>query len=309
MSDHWACLDLKYEWWYTEHRVVCISDCPCHLTLYSTSIPPRKHAVSRVLRGLKIPWSTYFCFVSYIGYEQHEVGDTTTHTFLIYDWQYLDTRWFCITGTIAGVKSLSSSPIFKHRRPNYLKAYHRNTSGYLLYTVGDYWTQHDSPVANWMNTGYPSRYLTGQLIPPNTLRVVRSAFFYDTTPLPPNCTLFDSRLVMNALRTATPAFDLVIVPGWRLSEPLVMADFGNILTEPSECARFDPLTFLGPNYVSLTKFGTQSIRRGAITAFGLLSSRDREPVPPTGLEYSYIYRTWDGRGYWPYLEVAWYPSK
>lgn len=305
MTEHWACLDLKYLWWYTEHRVVCTSDVPCHLTLYKTDQPPRKHPLTRVLRGLEIPWSVYFCFVSYIGHEQVESGDTLTHTFRIYDWPFLATRWFCITGDIGGVQSPSASPVFKHRRPYCLTCYHLSTSGYLMLTYGNYAAQHDSLFANSITSGYPTRYITGQWIPPNTLRVVRAAFWFDTTPLPLNCTLFDSRLVMFAIRNSATVFELVIVPGWYLHQPLSMTDFHQILVEPSPCASFDPKTFLGPDEVPLGTFGTQTIRRGAHTAFGVISSLDMQYQEPSGLEYAYIYRTTPGPS--PYLQVAWYP--
>ncbi len=68
---------------------VCIglaTNSPTHMTLYWTDIEPRKHPVTRVVRGLVVPWYTYFCFVAWRAVEQLEPGDTLYHSFSLSGW-------------------------------------------------------------------------------------------------------------------------------------------------------------------------------------------------------------------------------
>ncbi|GAH77228.1 unnamed protein product, partial [marine sediment metagenome] len=58
-----------------------------------------------------------FCFVVYEDNEQVEAGDTLTHTWLKAAWPVCETRWFYFIGNIAGVGSVSESPIFKFHFP------------------------------------------------------------------------------------------------------------------------------------------------------------------------------------------------
>lgn len=90
---------------------------PCHLFCYYTDIKPDIHKNSRTLRGLKVPWGAYFCFVAWNTIEQIEPGDTLIHTFSIPDWSYCQTLYFCFKGTVASIDSPSISPIFQHHHP------------------------------------------------------------------------------------------------------------------------------------------------------------------------------------------------
>ena len=59
---------------------------PCHLTCYYTDKKPLKHHTERTVRGLTVPWATYFCFVAWKSKEQNELGDTMYHTFTFDEW-------------------------------------------------------------------------------------------------------------------------------------------------------------------------------------------------------------------------------
>lgn len=87
---------------------------PCHLWLYHTQVPPRKHPSAGETRGLKIPWYIYFCFVAYQILEQSEPGDTLYHTFVARDWLPGQTHWFALRGEVDTILSPSLSAIMKH---------------------------------------------------------------------------------------------------------------------------------------------------------------------------------------------------
>lgn len=97
------------------YEIVLTTDRPCHLWLYWTMNPPWVHRITRLERGLSVPWDAYWCYTSWTLIEQDEGGDTTTHTFQWPGWVNCQTKYFRFHGTIGGVNSPSDSPIFwKH---------------------------------------------------------------------------------------------------------------------------------------------------------------------------------------------------
>lgn len=91
----------------------CLStSVPCHLTCYWTDVEPRKHRTTRTVRGLDVPWNTYYCFVAWREVEQTEPGDTLYHTFDITPWPLGERRWFTFRGEVDDVQSPSVGPIF-----------------------------------------------------------------------------------------------------------------------------------------------------------------------------------------------------
>jgi len=114
---NFAVLDSRY---FTFDLGVIIripTNVPCHLTCYWTGKTPLKHHTTRVIRGLTVPWQTYFCFVGWHAVEQQEYGCTLYHTFHLPDWQVGETRWFTFRGTVDLVDSPSVGPIFKQTNP------------------------------------------------------------------------------------------------------------------------------------------------------------------------------------------------
>lgn len=93
---------------------------PCHLTCYYTDKTPLKHHTSRVVRGLAVPWATYFCFVGWKAVEQTEPGDSLYHTFEIPEWEQCQTKWFTFRGNVDEELSPSIGPIFKHHHSGIL---------------------------------------------------------------------------------------------------------------------------------------------------------------------------------------------
>ena len=73
---------------------------------------PKIHNIPVNRRGILIRSDLYFCFDVYEDNEQLEPGDTLIHTFDKPDWPYCQTRWFYFHGTIDGIASKSTSPVF-----------------------------------------------------------------------------------------------------------------------------------------------------------------------------------------------------
>lgn len=114
---------------------VCISlatNVPCHLTCYWTPNQPKKHPITRVVRGLNVPWYTYFCFTGWHAHEQEEPGDTLYHSFLLPDWPLSQKRYFTFRGDVDGILSPSVGPIFDHTNeggPPYAAIFRPNAPG------------------------------------------------------------------------------------------------------------------------------------------------------------------------------------
>jgi len=114
---HFAVMAIYYFHFSDFVVITCTTNNPCHLTCYYTEKEPVRHATSRVVRGLALPWGAYWCFVAWNKVEQLEPGDTLTHTFKIHDWLYCQTKWLCFRGTVAGELSPSVSALLKHHHP------------------------------------------------------------------------------------------------------------------------------------------------------------------------------------------------
>ncbi|MBA7554844.1 hypothetical protein ES705_47480 [subsurface metagenome] len=114
---HFAVLAITYAPAIDSVFITCVTNNRCHLWCYYTDKQPLRHATSRVVRGLSLPWGAYWCFVAWKSVEQQEVGDTNFHTFEVPDWSYCQTKWFTFRGTVAGEVSPSVSALFQYHHP------------------------------------------------------------------------------------------------------------------------------------------------------------------------------------------------
>jgi len=83
---HFAVLSVAFYHFPISLYLTSISNNPCHLTCYYTDNEPVRHATSRVVRGLALPWGAYWCFSGWKTIEQLEPGDTLDHTFYFPEW-------------------------------------------------------------------------------------------------------------------------------------------------------------------------------------------------------------------------------
>jgi len=115
--NNFAVLTISYRHFTNASLIINTTDTPCHLTCYYTAEKPGRHKTTLTRRGVTLPWGAYFCFVAWKSVEQSEVGDSLTHTFAIPDWQLGQTLWLAFRGTVSGVLSPSTSPVFEHLHP------------------------------------------------------------------------------------------------------------------------------------------------------------------------------------------------
>jgi len=169
--NNFAVLDLAYTH-YDAGIYICVkTDIPCHLTLYHTASPPRRHKTSRTDRGLTLPWGAYFCFVAWTAAEQEQDGDTLYHLFNVFPWMVLTTKWFTFRGTIGGELSPSVSAIFEHSHPGGLpmivdlRPYFPGDLCAITREVGDpcpdHWKNVDDIVPDEDDTYVEQYYFTG----------------------------------------------------------------------------------------------------------------------------------------------------
>ena len=88
---------------------------PCSLSCFHTYIFPEKHPLSRVVRGVSLPWGTRFCFVNPDETPQETPGDTLEHKFVLKALTPDKLIHFVMAGSVDGDPSPSITPIFTHR--------------------------------------------------------------------------------------------------------------------------------------------------------------------------------------------------
>jgi len=98
------------------YKIIIQTDVACHLWMRWTLVEPQEHPITVFRRGVAFRADKYFCFDVYEDNEQEEAGDTLLHTFIKSPWQHCETRYFYFHGSVAGVASKSTSPIFKKHR-------------------------------------------------------------------------------------------------------------------------------------------------------------------------------------------------
>jgi len=115
MLEHWYPVSIAQTELSGGFSIVLTTDVPCHLWLCWTSKVPWVHRVTRLERGLTVPWDSYWCYVVWHVIDQDEPGDTLIHTYTWLGWQVCQTKYFRFHGKICGEVSPSDSPIFwKH---------------------------------------------------------------------------------------------------------------------------------------------------------------------------------------------------
>ena len=302
---HFAVLEVSYSHFETSIVITCTTNNPCHLTLYYTDKEPLRHATSRVVRGLSLPWGAYWCFVAWNSVEQQEAGDTYIHTFEVPDWSYCQTKWFTFRGTVAGEVSPSVSALLKHHHPGLpiIKAFIARTSDGYLDTgiwIYDYLTAHDGTTAYAYDTG--ETWWVGQEFNQGWYIVDRAGLFFDTSEIPAGAKILSATLSYYVSAKYGWDYDIVIVSGEDLSEPLQPHHYHDLLdnivslgSAPAE----DRYRF---QHIPLNELGLTHINKAGLTKLALRTNEDIDAIPPTAWQlqraYSAEYRTK------PYLTVS-----
>lgn len=300
---------LTYIQTLTGLKIVLGTNVPCHLYLYWTTTEPLKHPLTRVRRGLAVPWYTRYCFVNYHENEQEEPGDTLYHTFIKEPWPVCETRWFTIRGNIDEELSPSVGPIFKKHRallPITITVYpdnHPETTsvdgivGYR-YDPGIPWDEIHNAEGNYavddvtpmniyaIHASYPFEGWKG---------IIRSIFLFDTSIIPPGATILNAKVEhygVNKFIFALPGLSVAIFSSNPASNTqLIPADYQTLATTPlSNEISYDDFNPAGWNTFTLNAAGLAAITPGGITKLGAREANYDAPniAPPwQGLAQNY----------------------
>jgi hypothetical protein len=139
--------------------------------------------------------------------------------------------------------------------------------------------------------------------------VQRSALFFDTSSLPDDTTIVAATLSLNGYAdNSDTEFDITVVDGSLLNDPLVAGDYGDLLNQTTSGGVLNTLSFttIGYNNIPLNAFGIGWISKTGMTKFGLRSSRDITNAEPFLVENVGVHAYEIGDGYRPRLVVTYY---
>jgi len=285
---HFAVLELLYFHTSTSIIIECRTNNPCHLTLYYTEKEPVRHATSLVKRGLAVPWGAYFCFVAWKSVEQQQAGDTLIHTFEVPDWSYCQTKWFTFRGTVAEVLSPSVTALLKHHHLGIpvVKAFIARTSdGYLSNPthIYDYLLAHDGTRAGAYDTG--SFWSVGQHEAAGMFFISRAGLFFDTSEIPDDATIIEATLTYSVYRKYGWDYDIVIVSGDALPEPLQQHHFHDLLDDTESMGSAPAADWWTLQHIPLNELGLTHINKTGLTKLALRTNEDIAVIPPTLWEH------------------------
>ncbi len=286
-------------------RIVISTTVPCKLTLYWSETEPRKHHTSRVVRGVSVPWQTYFCFVAWHTVEQTEEGDTLIHSFDLSPWEPCTIRWFTIKGEVDNIESPSVGPLFKKHYagpPVTEDFYCRLTDGYLVTVshIYDYIEAHDTDRANVSDD--LERFIVGQSYSAFMYSCDRAGLFFDTSQLGKGASVVSARLNFLVREAYGIPYKIVIVSGDDLSEPLQVHHYHDLLDDTTSLG-FCTIDHAWRWYtIRLTQDALDKINKTGITKLALRTDKEIDYIPPTAWETCWIYSAETGAK--PYLSIT-----
>ncbi|MBA7580736.1 hypothetical protein ES708_22630 [subsurface metagenome] len=254
---------------------------------------------------MTLPWGVYYCFVAWQSVEQTEPGDTLIHTFEVPAWSYCQIKWLAFRGTVAGQLSPSVSPIFKHHHPGLpvVKTFiARTTDGYLDtgIWIRDYILSHDGTTATAYDTG--DWWTVGQQFTQDWYIVYRAGLFFDTSEIPAGAKIVSATLSYYVRAKFGWDYDIVIVSGEDLSEPLQSHHYHDLLDDTQSLGSAPAEDSYRFQHIPLNEIGLLHINTTGLTKLALRTNEDIDYIPPTAWHfqrgYSAEYRTK------PYLTIS-----
>ncbi|MBA7575047.1 hypothetical protein ES708_16863 [subsurface metagenome] len=282
--NNFAVINISYSHTATSVIITITTNTPCHLTCYFTDKEPVRHRTARNQRGLTLPWGAYYCFVAWLSLEQTQAGDTLIHTFEVPDWSYCQTKWFAFRGTIAGQLSPSVSPIFKHHHPGMPVVQTfvaRTTDGYLDTGIWiyDYLTAHDGTTAYAYDTDLT--WWVGQEYNRGWYIVDRAGLFFDTSEIPAGAKILSATLTYLVSARYGWDYDIVIVSGDDLSEPLQPHHYHDLLDDIESLGSAPAESAWHFQNIPLNELGLTHINKTGLTKLALRTNEDIDAIPPT----------------------------
>jgi hypothetical protein len=185
--------------------------------------------------------------------------------------------------------------------------YSTDSDGHLIGgNVSSYSVAHDAPTAYFWDD-FANRIDTGQGENSAGFHILRSALFFDTSALPDTAVITSATLSLYGYLDASQTeFDITVVDGSLLNDPIVVGDYGDLLNQTTSGGAFNTTGFStsGYNDIPLTAAGVGWISKTGMTQFGLRSSRDITAIAPSTSESVAVYSYEQGVGYRPQLNVS-----
>jgi hypothetical protein len=181
--------------------------------------------------------------------------------------------------------------------------FYSTLDGYISQSDVSYSGAHDAPTGVVVSgTNALSVGQTGSA----AYTVWRGVLFFDTSSLPDDCTISSAVLSLYGHDDdSTVDFDITVVDGSMLDEPLVAADYGLLKNQTVSGGSFNTSDFqYSYNDIPLNETGMAWISKTGTTKFGLRSSKDIAAIVPSGLETASFYTSEEGEGYQPKLVVT-----
>ena len=170
-----------------------------------------------------------------------------------------------------------------------------------------YSAAHDLSNAYFLDD-FANRLDTGQGLTASGFNIWRTALFFDTSSLPDTAVITSATLSLYGyLYAAQTGFDITVVDGSLLHDPLEVGDYGYLLNQTTSGGTFNTSGFStsGYNDIPLNATGMGWISRTGMTKFGLRSSRDITATAPGVFgEWVAGYSYDQGVGYRPQLNVT-----
>jgi hypothetical protein len=185
--------------------------------------------------------------------------------------------------------------------------YSTDSDGHLIGgNVSSYSVAHDLPNAYFWDD-FAIRIDTGQGENTAGFHIYRSALFFDTSSLPDTAVITSATLSLYGFIDGSGTdFDITVVNGTLLNDPLVAGDYGYLGTQTTSGGALNTTGFStsGYNDIPLNAAGVGWISKTGMTQFGLRSSRDIAATAPSTGEWVAVYSHEQGVGYRPQLNVS-----
>ncbi len=160
--------------------------------------------------------------------------------------------------------------------------YATSSDGCLFAWGWDYYAIHDASTGS-VDQGYVPN-LVGQSCYFGGSAVYRTALFFNTSYIPDNATITGASLSLYGTCMPPTTFDysIAVVRGADLNEPLVPADYGDLLDETISMGQRGADNWIvgGWNPIELNSSGLAQISKTGITKLGLRSTKDIDRIWP-----------------------------
>ena len=183
------------------------------------------------------------------------------------------------------------------------------SDGFLEIGNSSYTDAHNASNADWVRGSFPILAIGQALAGTPSYFIQRGALFFDTSSLPDTAVITAATLSLYGyFDDSETDFDITVVDGSLLNDPLVAGDYGDLRTQTTSGGAFNTAGFStsGYNDIPLNAAGMGWISNTGMTRLGLRSSRDITATAPVDFEHVGVHPSDPngGVGYRPMLVVT-----